>query len=287
MKENPSHRPFWVRFLLAGILLSAMGMACSDKIEKRRGAEAQVALCLEHFDEKDYPSALKACLDGKDRDSSYAEVYNGMGLIYLAQRRYPEAVENFEKGLDLDANLSNARTNLGIALAALGRTDEAIEQFKLALQNDLYRSPDIALVNLCEAYFRKKDIPKAIDHCKQAIERNRSSCFAHFKLADAYREMRQQRTAEEEYGLAIKYCSNWITPYLERGTLRIQLKEHSGACADLRHVAEADPESEEARQARRYLESLGEKCPAIPAGPAAPDKKKSPVERAQPLPYLR
>lgn len=287
------------RMALLGLIVLSFGLSgatCGHSKEARRKAEAQVALCLEHFDERNYPQALRACMEGQDADPSYPEAYNAIGLIYLAQKRYPEAIEYFREGIEREEDnekLSNARTNTGIALAALGRVDEAIEEFQKALSDDTYRSPDIALVNLCEAYQRKKQFAVAIDYCKQALERNRASCFAHYKLAEAYKEMGQTRTAIESYDKAAHYCPNWAQPFLDRGTARMKLKEFPQACADFWSAYYIDPESGEAQQAKRYIERI--KCKKRPPpkkdGEAAEETDseaaKNPRKKAQPLPYAR
>ncbi|MCB0221655.1 MAG: tetratricopeptide repeat protein [Chrysiogenetes bacterium] len=274
--------------LLLVPVLAFMLSGCADK-DARKKAEARVALCLEHFDERRYPMALAECLKAEEADDEYPEVYNAKGLIYMRQGRFTEAIENFQKGLDLDPKLSNARTNLGIAYAEIGRLDEALEQFEIALSDDLHRSPDVTLTNMCEVYLRKKQYAKAVDYCRQAIDRNRAQCFAHYTLGRAYVELGQPRSTIDEMGLAVKYCPNWYDPVFLRGEMRLKLKQFPQACNDFWDVIDADPEGKLAIKARRYTERL--KCTPRPVEPTEAEKsrksERNPRNNAQPLPYAR
>lgn len=281
-----------IRLVLCALVvlaLSAPLSGCVDKAKARRKAEAQVALCLEHFDDRRYPLALAECLKAEEADDDYPEVYNAKGLIYLRQGRFTEAIDNFKKGLELDPKLSNARTNLGIAYAEIGRLDEAIEQFKIALDDDLHRSPDITLTNLCEVHLRKKQYARAVEYCRQAIDRNRSQCFAHYTLGRAYQELGQTRSTIDEMDLAVKYCPNWYDPVFLRAEMRLKLKQFPQACNDFWDVIDADPEGKLAIRARRYVERL--KCRPRPKKQTEAEKSEksehNPLKSAQPLPYAR
>ncbi len=282
-------RSRWV-WALCVLACAAGGLSsCGGKAEKRHRASALVDVCLTHYVNKDYALALQNCLDAKESDAKYPEVYNAIGGIYLAQRRYPEAIENFTRAIEIKEDFSEARTNLGVALHVIGRVDDSIAEFKKALQNDLYRNRDIALFNLCEAYLEKKELATAADYCKQIIEQNRAHCYAHHKLGVVYKEMNQPRSAVDEMSQAIKYCPTWTAPLLLRAELRVRLKETPQACGDYWDVLDAagdDADTDHDReQARKRIEQI--KCRARPKRKVDPKDAKDPKKTPQSIPYAR
>lgn len=272
--------------LLLTLVLPAGG--CADKAARQKKAEAFLALCQEHYDERDYPAALKACHESLDIVAD-ARAYTTIGLIYSAQRRYSEAIEYHRKALKKDPELTSARVNLGVAYYSIGRNDEAIDQWNKALEDDFYRSPDLVQMNLCEAHLKKKLLSTALDHCNRAIERNRALCPAHWTRGRVYREMGQYRSAIDAFSRALEECPKWQEPRLDRAEVRIKLKQFPQACDDLREVMAADRDEPLAYKARRYMERL--KC-APPKEKPVEEKKvpvnpKDPRQAPQQLDYRR
>jgi type IV pilus assembly protein PilF len=100
-------------------------------------------------------------------DPSYAPAYNVYGLVYAVLGDDRKAEQSFQRALELAPNDSDVHHNWGWYLCQHKREREALAQFEIAVQNSLYRTPEIALVNagrcaqtigevrLAETYFRR------------------------------------------------------------------------------------------------------------------------------------
>jgi len=76
---------------------------------------------------KDFNTAIDLHRGGSD-----AEIYNNLGVVYIARKDYDNAVEAFRLALKNGDVTSRTYNNLGLALVRLGRLDEALESFKYA-----------------------------------------------------------------------------------------------------------------------------------------------------------
>jgi type IV pilus assembly protein PilF len=100
-------------------------------------------------------------------DPAYAPAYNLYGLVYAVLGDDRKAEQSFQRALELAPNDSDVHHNWGWYLCQHKREREALVQFETAVQNSLYRTPEIALVNagrcaqtigevrLAETYFRR------------------------------------------------------------------------------------------------------------------------------------
>ncbi len=100
-------------------------------------------------------------------DPAYAPAYNLYGLVYAVLGDNRKAEQSFQRALELAPNDSDVHHNWGWYLCQHKREREALVQFEAAVQNSLYRTPEIALVNagrcaqtigevrLAETYFRR------------------------------------------------------------------------------------------------------------------------------------
>src|SRR5450755_253472 len=100
-------------------------------------------------------------------DPNYAPAYNTYGLVYAMLGEDRKAEQSFQRALELAPNDSDIHHNWGWYLCQHKREREALAQFEIAVQNSLYRTPEIALVNagrcaqtigevrLAETYFRR------------------------------------------------------------------------------------------------------------------------------------
>lgn len=100
------------------------------------------------------------------------EVYNLLGIVYLAKRDFQKAENYFQSSLQLDPQYSEAYTNLGALRMKQERYQEAIFYFEKAISNPLYTDSYIALANMGWSYYKLKDKEKALSVLSQAIKEN-------------------------------------------------------------------------------------------------------------------
>jgi tetratricopeptide (TPR) repeat protein len=106
-----------------------------------------------------YTAALTHC-----PTSSSGEIYNNLGVVYVARKEYGLAVDAFRRALT-DGDVSpRTYNNLGLALARLDRLDEALEAFKYA--GGAFRANN----NLGYVLLTDDQPEKAVPYFERAVE---------------------------------------------------------------------------------------------------------------------
>jgi tetratricopeptide (TPR) repeat protein len=215
----------------------------------------------------DYRSALTMLREGR-ADEAIAllqrakassprdpHVPNAMGLALLYKKDYPGALHAFSEALALDEHFIEARNNRGVAFLQAGKWDDAEADFLSVLDGP----PTPEKVN------------------------------AHYNLGLLNEKRLRYRDAEREFSLAIADSPDNTQVFRARGLVRMKLEQTSSALEDflvvlkndskdpvanyqaaicllasdrrdlarkfMRRAADAAPESDEGRKARRWLEN--------------------------------
>jgi tetratricopeptide (TPR) repeat protein len=215
----------------------------------------------------DYRSALTMLREGR-ADEAIAllqrakqssprdpHVPNAMGLALLYKKDYPGALKSFSDALSLDATFVEARNNRGVANLQAGRWDDAETDFQAVLDGP--------------------PTPEKIN--------------AHYNLGLLNEKRGQPRDAEREFSLALADAPDNNQVHRARGLVRMKLEQTSSALEDflvvlkdepkdpvanyqaaicllqsdrrdlarkfMQRAAEAAPESDEGRKAKRWLEN--------------------------------
>ncbi|MEW5740701.1 MAG: social motility TPR repeat lipoprotein Tgl [Myxococcota bacterium] len=140
-------------------------------------------------------------------------------LLHHAFGRLDEALAAYMKALELKPDFSEARTNLGNLYIDMKRYDDAIAQYDKALNDVLYGAPFIAHGNMGWAYYKKGDLPQALDHLKAAITINPKYCLGHLKLGQLYEEQQNTEESCKYFGRYKEYCPE-----------RADAWQHDGLC---------------------------------------------------------
>ena len=182
-------------------------------------------------------------------------VPNALGLALLYKKDYPGALRAFSDALALDPTFVEARNNRGVAYLQAGRWDDAEADFQAVLDGP----PTPEKVN------------------------------AHYNLGLLNEKRGQYRDAEREFSLALADGPDNTTVHRARGLVRMKLEQTSSALEDflvvlkdepkdpvanyqaaicllasdrrdlarkfMQRAAEAAPESDEGRKAKRWLEN--------------------------------
>ena len=117
---------------------------------------------------------LEIALDEFNRaaeiDPSYAQSYNGLGLVYAALNQDVQADANFKKAIQAQPNSSESHNNYGNFLCTHKRYDESIVQFLEAVKNPLYATPNLAYANAGICSVRKNDTKNAEVYLNKALQ---------------------------------------------------------------------------------------------------------------------
>lgn len=124
-------------------------------------------------------------------DPGYAPAYNVYGLVYAVLGDDRKAEQSFQRALELAPNDSDIHHNWGWYLCQHKREREALVQFETAVQNSLYRTPEIALVNAGRCAQTIGEVRLAESYFRRALGAQPGNALASYGLAlIAYKEAR-------------------------------------------------------------------------------------------------
>lgn len=135
--------------------------------------------------------ALEEASIAIDIDPSYALAYNMRALVYVSLRDFNSADADFRKALSLAPSDPEISNNYGWYLCLhKALPQEAMPHFQIAIQNPLYRTPDIALLNAGLCAMKSGDLAGARDYLTKTLVMGRESApSAQLQLAKlAYME---------------------------------------------------------------------------------------------------
>ena len=122
----------------------------------------------------------------------------GRILRYDIQPRRPleEAIGEFRAELELDPTNASAAYELGEALRVMGDADEAGAYFEQAIEH--YPDYEEPRIGLARVLLRSNRPSEAIPHLERATALNPGNEVPHYLMSRAYRELGDERRAQEE-----------------------------------------------------------------------------------------
>jgi tetratricopeptide (TPR) repeat protein len=199
--------------------------------------------------------AIQLLVQARKSSPRDPHVPNALGLALLYKKDYPSAIKAFSDALALDSTFVEARNNRGVANLQAGKWDDAEADFQAVLDGP----PTPEKVN------------------------------AHYNLGLLYEKRGQPRDAEREYSLTIADSPDNTQAFRSRGLVRMKLGQNAGALEDflvvlkeepkdavanyqaalcvlgddrrdlarkfMQRAADAAPDSEEGRKAKRWLDN--------------------------------
>ncbi|MBW1981585.1 MAG: tetratricopeptide repeat protein [Deltaproteobacteria bacterium] len=223
---------------------------------KKKRAERYVNEGVLALRGRDPNLALERFLKALKDDPENPYVHYNIAIAYWAKRDTAKAKLHFEEAIRLKPGYSEAYNNLGVIYLEQGQIQQAIESFKKALSNPLYSNPQDAHYNLGRAYLKRKEYGKAILQLKQAVQIIPEFASAYNSLGEAYQGMNMLAEAEGSYRKALNYAPEYAKARLNLGRLLYQQRRFSEARQAFVEVMRQAPASNEAEEARSYLQSL-------------------------------
>lgn len=139
---------------LAALVVIVLAAACATKeadptggtivgevSDARNRAKVHTELAGAYYERGNMGVALDELRQATAADSSYAQAYGLLGLVYMELKDKAQAESNFERGLRLSPNDADINHNYGWFLCQNGREKDSIKYFLQALRNPLYSSP--------------------------------------------------------------------------------------------------------------------------------------------------
>lgn len=161
---------------LALATLLAVVAACAHRpaepSDSSKRADVHAQLGASYLARNQFDVALKELELALAIDSSDAMANHYMALLQDRLKNPARTEEHFKRALRTRPDYSEALHDYGMFLCAQGRYDDALARFKTALQNPLYRTPELASLRAGECALRKPDRALAEQHFRQALARN-------------------------------------------------------------------------------------------------------------------
>jgi type IV pilus assembly protein PilF len=142
--------------------------------------------------------ALKLLKEAVKLDRHYAEAHNALAVFYERRLRdYEKAKQHYQMALALKPNGSDNHNNYGQFLCGRNRWEEAEKHFLKALENPLYKTPEIPLTNAGLCALRNKHPIKGETYLRQALQRLPNIPIALYYMAQLSYEQKRYMPARE------------------------------------------------------------------------------------------
>jgi len=240
-------------FLLSAVLFLS---GCGPNEQAIQRAGVHYGLGYNYLQQGDPTSALRELLEAERLNPKDPYVQHALGLALNAKGRYGEALEHYRRALDLDPKYTEVHNALGATYLEMGKWDEAIKEFNIVLKDILYLTPFYVLNNLGWAYYKKGDLPKAIENYRRALGMKPDFGLAHYNIGLAYRDSKQTELAIKAFRQVIALVPNFLDAHFQLGQLYYFAGRGPEARKSLEEVVRLAPQSDQARLAQQYMDLL-------------------------------
>jgi type IV pilus assembly protein PilF len=212
--------------LFSAFCLSLAMTGCAHVSDKDRElAQIQYDLSLTNLVAQPQ-SALKEVDEALKFNPGMPEAWHVRGiLLHTAFGRLEEAHAAYLKALELKPGFSEAHTNLGNLYIDMKRYDDAIGEYEKALNDVLFKDTFIAQGNMGWAYFKKGQIPKALEHLKASTTLNPKYCLGHLKLGQLYEQQQSAEDSCKYFGRYREHCPDRADAWQLDGVCRVKKGE--------------------------------------------------------------
>lgn len=166
----------WIVVFLMCIFLNACSTTSSSKkaLSNEENAELLLQLGVRYL-EMDMLALAKERLEGSlELDSSNAEIYSVLGVLYEKLKRYDDAGSYYKQALDINAEDPGIKNNYGRFLCERGDSEHGIVLLQQALDVVLNTKKWLAYTNIGRCLLRQGKQDQAEKSFRQALLINES-----------------------------------------------------------------------------------------------------------------
>lgn len=166
-----------------------------------------------------YDEAIQQAQEALKVNATSPEIYNDVGLAYVAQDDFVLAKFMFRKGLALPDGEEKAylHANLGWTYYLEGKIPEATFRLKKAVELDPEYVP--GLVYLARVYMEDRNYEDTVDLLERAAERDPANHGVQMNLGIAYRGVERFEDAKKAYERALGLDPQDPSPHFNLGIL--------------------------------------------------------------------
>lgn len=159
------------------------GSLGETKHQKGAG-DVYVQLALEYFRQGKVGVALAKAKTALANEPNNPDAHYVIALIYERLRENGLAEHHFQQSIDYQSGNPYSHNAYGSFLCQNSRYNEADAEFNKALENPLYKTPEVALTNAGICATRNGDSDKAEAYLRQALTQNPKLALALIKMAE-------------------------------------------------------------------------------------------------------
>jgi tetratricopeptide (TPR) repeat protein len=197
----------------------------------RADLQSQLSAAAEHLQQGRLEQAVRACKGVLAADPRSAPAHMLLGLAYIGQgstAMIADAKAELQQALDLDPELLMARFYLARLYFDQGLSERAQEQ----LERGLKQRPGMPnfLSLLGEVRRELGDPAASLELNRKALEADATNTLAHYFLALAHLDLKQEQAAMAEFEKAIR--SPHVTPEMYNALASLYIKKQRFAAAE-------------------------------------------------------
>jgi tetratricopeptide (TPR) repeat protein len=173
------------------------------------------------------------------------DIYQQIGIAYLALGRLPSAIEMLEKAVRRNPEQGEAHYKLARAYQRAGRNEEAQHEFNRSRELKWQDQEITQLLLQCEEYLKQKKTNEALATVNELVRLQDAQLLS--SVGTLLGKYGLQREALEVLEQAIRLEPSLFEAYYNQGATLVAVKEYSRAEEALRKAIRLRPESHEAQ----------------------------------------
>ena len=213
------------------IVVALLASAITWAQTPRADVQAQLNAAAEHLQQGRIEQTIRACKGVLAANPRSAPAHMLLGLAYIGQgstAMIADAKAELQQALDLDPELLMARFYLARLYFDQGLTEKAQEQLERGLKQNQGLPNFLSLLG--EVRRELGDPAASVALNRKALEADATTAPAHYFLALAYLDLKQEQTAIAEFEKAIH--SPYVTPEMYNTLASLYIKKQQFAAAE-------------------------------------------------------
>ncbi|MEE9421914.1 MAG: type IV pilus biogenesis/stability protein PilW [Gammaproteobacteria bacterium] len=190
--------------IVASALVSCARAPVKNPVTNTKKAEINTQLGVEYLRKGMHEASLQKLEKALKQDSRHAPAHDAIAVLYERLGENDKADSHYKRSLSLDGKNAATLNNYGQYLCRQNKLDKADAHFLKAVENPLYRYPEMIYTNAGICAGRVPDQRKAEGYFRKALAKNAA-------YAPALKEMIRLSFTQDNYLGARAYLQRYET----------------------------------------------------------------------------
>jgi len=234
-------------------------MGCSSlSKDSEATADLHMRIGTAHFDNGDYPTALKELLEAEKLAPNNPLIHNNLGLTYFMRERYDLAEKSLRRAIELNEKYSDARNNLARVLIEVRKYKDAEAELNLVLKDLTYGGVSRAWINMGLLRFAQKNWRGSRDAFSKALAQAREDCVAQTFYGRSLFGLADYPSAAEALDRAVGFCQrqSYDEPHYFSALAWYRAGDRDRALARFEQITKLYPDGKYRDKARAMLDLI-------------------------------